>query len=253
MSAEKIDRSAAAGPFNLEGWLVEPQLNRVSNGEVLVRLEPKAMAVLLCLVEHAGEVVSRRDLVDTVWATEFISDSTLTHTIADLRRALDDDARTPRFIETIPKRGYRLVAAAKDESRDEPSGRRSTAPTEPLAVIFGEKVRLGNRAESGLSDHFLFLGDQEIPLADPTIIFGRGQEADIQFLVSEVSRRHARLEVVPNAVLIEDLGSKNGTLVNNAPLASRLQLRSGDLIGIGPTTMIYRWLSAEPTRTQDDA
>jgi DNA-binding winged helix-turn-helix (wHTH) protein len=251
MFAETINRCAAEGAFRLEDWLVEPQLNRVSNGASSVHLEPKAMEVLLCLADHVGEVVPRRVLVDRVWSTEFITDSTLTHTIADLRRALADDARAPRFIETIPKRGYRLIADTVGGPRNEPTGRGSNPGHEPLAVIVGEKVQLGHRAGSHFSDHVLCLGDQEIPLIEPTIVFGRGQEADIQFLVSEVSRRHARVNVVNSEAVIEDLGSKNGTTVNNRAIDQPHRLRSGDAVGIGPTTMIYRWLSVEPTRTSD--
>ena len=104
MFAQTIDRGAAPGAFDLEGWTVEPQLNRIANGETSIHLEPKAMELLVSLAENQGQVVSRQVLVDRVWRAEFIADTTLTHTITDLRRSLADDARTPRFIETIPTR-----------------------------------------------------------------------------------------------------------------------------------------------------
>jgi DNA-binding winged helix-turn-helix (wHTH) protein len=252
MAEATIKHHAGGGSFRLGDWLVEPQLNRVSNGDDAVHLEPKAMEVLVCLADHFGAVVPRRVLVDTVWSTEFITDSTLTHTVADLRRALADDARAPRFIETIPKRGYRLIAEPTGGPQDEPAGRWSAPPHEPLAVIIGDRVRLGHRAGSNFSDHFLFLGDQEIPLIGPTIVFGRGQEADIQFLVSEVSRHHARLNVAKSDAEIEDLGSKNGTRINDRIIDRPHRLSSGDAIAIGPTTMTYRWLSVEQTRTSDN-
>lgn len=96
--------------FKLGEWLVEPQLNRLMrpDGET-VQLEPKMMDVLVCLARHAGEVVSREQLIDAVWPNLFISESVLTRAIAGLRRAFGDDARTPEFIETISKRGYRLL------------------------------------------------------------------------------------------------------------------------------------------------
>lgn len=252
MTAGTIDRGVVHGPFGLEDWLVEPELNRVSKGETSVHLEPKAMEVLVCLAEHAGVVVPRQVLVDRVWSTEFITDSTLTHTIADLRRALADDARTPRFIETIPKRGYRLVAeVVADESADAAAAR-PLLRSRPLAVIVGKSVRLDNREVVDLGDHFLFLGDHEIPLLGRTLVFGRDQEADIQILVPEASRNHARLEIESDAVTIEDLGSKNGTLINDRRIDGRCRLSSGDTIGIGPTTLVYRTLANDPTRTQQD-
>jgi DNA-binding winged helix-turn-helix (wHTH) protein len=114
---EKSD--TAGGPFRLGDWLVEPSLNRISRGDTTIQLELKVMDVLVCLAERAGEVVTRQEIVDRVWATEFISDSTLTHAIAELRNALGDDARNPSFIETIHRRGYRLIASVEPAVSDE--------------------------------------------------------------------------------------------------------------------------------------
>ncbi len=97
-------------PFVVGEWLVEPSLNRLTRGGESVQLELRAIDVLLCLVEHAGEVVGKDTLLDTVWRTEFVSDNTLMSRIGQLRAALGDDAQNPRYIETIRKRGYRLIA-----------------------------------------------------------------------------------------------------------------------------------------------
>jgi len=250
MFAETIER-AVAGPFSLGNWVVEPQLNRVSNGEISVHLEPKVMEVLLCLADRPGEVVSRREIIDSVWTVEFIADSTLTHAVADLRRAFADDPRAPRFIETIPKRGYRLIAATGRGTQKEPSAPPTTTRHEPLAVIVGHDVRLGNRVFPEDTDRFLVLADREIPLVGSAVVFGRGMEADVRIIAPEVSRLHARLEFGPDSAEIVDLASKNGTLVNHAPIAGRCGLRSGDTIGIGRTKMTCRWTSVEPTLTRD--
>ena len=130
-------------PFLLDDWLVEPVLNRVRRGDEAQQLEHKAMDVLLCLAARPGELVTKRELVDAVWQTEFVSENTLTRRIADLREALGDDARRPRYIETVTKRGYRLVAsvATGSEERFSPtdpepgrSPRRVTAATPPEPV-----------------------------------------------------------------------------------------------------------------------
>jgi len=100
-------------PFTLGEWLVQPQLNRLSRpSDGDVQLEPKMMDVLVCLARSPGDVVSREALIDAVWPEVFISESVLTRAIAGLRRALGDDARRPSFIETIAKRGYRLIGPA---------------------------------------------------------------------------------------------------------------------------------------------
>jgi len=96
--------------FRVGDWLVEPRLNRLSRDRLSVQLELKALNVLLCLVHRAGEPVEKRDILDEVWQSEFVADNTLTRRIAQLREAFGDDARNPRYIETIPKRGYRLLA-----------------------------------------------------------------------------------------------------------------------------------------------
>lgn len=100
-------------PFTLGEWLVQPQLNRLSRSDGGdVQLEPKMMDVLVRLARSPGDVVSREALIDAVWPEVFISESVLTRAIAGLRRALGDDARRPCFIETIAKRGYRLIGPA---------------------------------------------------------------------------------------------------------------------------------------------
>jgi TolB-like protein/DNA-binding winged helix-turn-helix (wHTH) protein/Flp pilus assembly protein TadD len=91
-------------------WTVYPSLNRIDRDGVPSELEPKLMDLLHCLIESAGDVVSKEDLLDRVWRVEHVSDGTVSHAVAELRRALGDDARHPRYIETIRKRGYRLVA-----------------------------------------------------------------------------------------------------------------------------------------------
>ena len=115
--------SEGGGCFRLGDRLVEPRLNRLTRDGESIQLEIKAMDVLLCLVRRAGEVVTRQEIVDAVWATEFISDNTLTHAIAELRNALGDDARTPSFIETIHRRGYRLITAVEPAGPEEPNHR----------------------------------------------------------------------------------------------------------------------------------
>jgi adenylate cyclase len=98
------------GDFRVGPWLVAPSLNSISCKGTTVRLEPKVMAVLVCLAEHAGETLPKETLFHTVWPDTFVTDDVLTHSISELRRAFEDDAREPHIIQTIPKRGYRLVA-----------------------------------------------------------------------------------------------------------------------------------------------
>lgn len=98
------------GDFRVGPWLVEPSLNTVSRNGTTAHLEPKQMEVLVCLAEHPGEPLSKEKLLQSVWPDTFVSDDVLTRSIFELRRVFEDNARESRFIQTIPKRGYRLVA-----------------------------------------------------------------------------------------------------------------------------------------------
>ena len=75
-----------------------------------IRLEPKVMQVLVCLAAHAGDAVPKERLMQAVWPDTFVGEDVLTRAISELRRAFGDDAREPRFIQTIAKGGYRLIA-----------------------------------------------------------------------------------------------------------------------------------------------
>ena len=95
--------------FQLGPWLVQPSLNSISRNGSHLRLEPKAMEVLVCLAQHEGSVVSKEKLIGEVWSDTFVGDDVLIRCVSGLRRALEDDPKSPRAIETIPKRGYRLL------------------------------------------------------------------------------------------------------------------------------------------------
>lgn len=96
--------------FLVGEWRVEPARNLLVGPGGEERLTPRTMAVLLCLVEHAGQVVSRDDFSERVWSPAVVTDDALTRCISELRRAFGDSSSRPRFVETIPKRGYRLIA-----------------------------------------------------------------------------------------------------------------------------------------------
>ena len=97
--------------FRLGDWLVDPSLNRLSRGGVVEHARPRLIELLVFLAKHAGQLVTKEQILDEVWQQRFVAESVLSRSVADLRQLLGDEAGQPRFIETIPKRGYRLVAA----------------------------------------------------------------------------------------------------------------------------------------------
>ena len=105
--------------FRVEGCLVQTRLNRVvSAGGQVVQVQPKIMDVLVCLAGRAGEVVTREELLGTVWAGTHVTEHVLARAISELRKVFDDSAQQPRVIETIPKVGYRLIAPVTAAGRE---------------------------------------------------------------------------------------------------------------------------------------
>jgi Tol biopolymer transport system component len=86
-----------------------------------VRLEPKVMDVLCFLAEEPGRVRSKDEILEAVWQRPHVTESVLTRAVAELRKALGDEAAAPEYIETVPRRGYRLLAPVRPASGDDPA------------------------------------------------------------------------------------------------------------------------------------
>jgi DNA-binding winged helix-turn-helix (wHTH) protein len=118
-------------------WTVDPRDGTVTSNGCVTRLEPKVMAVLVELFEHQGEVVTHDELMRRVWLDTHVAPGALARTISILRRALEDDAKAPVYIHTVPKRGYRLqlAAAPARHSTADPSHLRRVALAVVLAML----------------------------------------------------------------------------------------------------------------------
>ena len=188
------------------------------------------MDVLVRLAIASGKLASKRDLIDAVWRTEFVSDHALTQVVAEHRAALGDNARNPSFIENIPRRGYRLVVDVTPVAATVPPVREVSLP-----------FKLGG-------------ADGDTPLSQGPNVVGRTGDADICIDRTEVSRCHARIMVAGTTATIEDLGSKNGTYLNGERLQQPALLTNGDEIWIGRSVARFRFLvEGEPTQTEHTA
>ncbi len=99
--------------FQIGSFIISPDLNRIEDPVSIApptQVEPKIMDVLVCLHDAVGEVVSREQILEQVWGETIVGDDVLTRAVGHLRKTLGDDPRQPQFIETIPRRGYRLLA-----------------------------------------------------------------------------------------------------------------------------------------------
>jgi len=95
--------------FKLGEWLVKPDDGSLVSSQRVTRLEPLLMELLVFLCSHAGQVVSKNDVLKNIWGDRWVSDGTIKASFYQLRKALGDTPRKPRFIETLPKRGYRIL------------------------------------------------------------------------------------------------------------------------------------------------
>src|SRR5450759_4863900 len=99
--------------LRIGAWRVDPALDEISKDGATVKLEPRAMRVLVCLAEHAGQVVSVDQLLDAVWKDVVVTPDSVYQAVASLRKALGDDTKEPVYIANVVRRGYRLVAAVR--------------------------------------------------------------------------------------------------------------------------------------------
>jgi len=99
--------------FRLGSWQVHPRLGTIAGADRVNRVEPRVMAVLVCMASHAPDVVTRDEFIREVWLGRIVTDEVLSRCISLLRTALDDQPREPRLIQTLPRIGYRLLVEAE--------------------------------------------------------------------------------------------------------------------------------------------
>jgi DNA-binding winged helix-turn-helix (wHTH) protein len=189
-----------------------------------VHLGPKAFELLEALLGNRPRAWSKVQLLERLWPSTAVSESSLTSVVTELRAALGDEARHPRFIRTVYGFGYAFCGDARemDEAVPKPAGFRFR----------------------------LFLQDREIALHEGENVLGRLDEGVAWLESPTVSRRHARVLVSGGEASLEDLGSKNGTYLRGQRLSSLVPLSDGDEILLGRVRMTFRVLPPDSTRTE---
>jgi adenylate cyclase len=134
-SQEPVILTPEPGRLRLGEWEVRKDEGILSADGRSVRLEPRVMDVLVYLAVHPGRVVSKEELLETVWCGAFVEEGALSQAIHSLRKALLDDARQPRYIQTVPKRGYRLVAPVELGPALSPAEGPPAPPSAPLVPV----------------------------------------------------------------------------------------------------------------------
>ena len=181
-----------------------------------VHLGPKAFDLLDLLLRRRPEALSKAQVRDQLWPRTFVSDSNLTSIVTELRNALGDDARRPRFVRTVYGFGYAFCGAAR-QTPDAP-GNEPPQAGRPRLVCQG----------------------REVALRDGENLLGRADEAVVRVDSPTVSRRHARILVGDGRATLEDLGSRNGTFLRDAKIRGVSELVDGDAIRIGRVRMVFK-------------
>jgi DNA-binding winged helix-turn-helix (wHTH) protein len=183
-----------------------------------VPLEPKDYELLTLLLDRRPRALSRAQIRGAIWPGIFVSESRLNQGVNNIRRALGDDARRPRFVRTVHGFGYAFCADALDTPRERSSTR------ELPRLVWGDRI---------------------LPLGAGENVLGRHEKASVCIDAASVSRQHARIVVEGTLATLEDLGSKNGTLLNGEPVRGRRELRDGDAVRLGEVQLLFRSLPFE--------
>jgi DNA-binding winged helix-turn-helix (wHTH) protein len=213
----------------------------IRQGAEEVHLSPKAFDLLRLLVEHRPNVLDKAALHARIWPRTFVVDANLTVLVAELRRALADNAREPRFIRTVHALGYAFCGDAVDLD----------APAPDSAVAFDSRSSL--RAGAGGARCWLMWNERAIVLAEGENIVGREPGCSVWLDAPGVSRRHARIDVARggDAVRLEDLGSMNGTFVDGSPVRGVVQVSDGSVIRVGGVDLTVRiWSRGKASETK---
>lgn len=209
------------GPFEFD-----PATRELLHGGVPVRLSPKSFDLLQILIERRPALVTKGDLQDRLWPDAVVLEANLGNAVAEIRKALGDDPRAPKYVWTVSRRGYRFAADVEAIG-----GGDSARPPAPLRwwLIWNETI---------------------MPLAEGKNVVGRHPGSGIWIDASSVSREHANIVVTRGRATVEDRGSTNGTFVSGKRIAARHPLVDGTTVMFGSEETVFReWsdTAAPPT------
>jgi DNA-binding winged helix-turn-helix (wHTH) protein len=204
------------GPFVLD---TERRLLSSDGDEV--HLSPKAYELLTLLVERRPRAVSKPEIHERLWPSTYVTEASLMTLVAELRVALGEDGRAPRFVRNVRGYGYAFSGDARIDEVPVAAARAAVAP----ATMWVE------------------WGERRFPLAGGENVIGRDARAHVALDDASVSRRHARLIVEGASARLEDLGSRNGTYARNDRLVAPLEMRDGLAFRVGAVTLVFRTLA----------
>jgi len=235
--SDRVKSLASMSRFRVGAVLVHPDQLMIVHEGAEISLEPRMMEVLVALAEHAGEVISAEQLLIEVWRGSFYGDNPVHKAIAHLRRLVGDDSRAPRFIETIRKRGYRLIAP----------------------VSFPDDYRRAAVSTSAWSERSPYVGLAAFDGAHAGVFFGRSRmTAELLSAMRRQIDNQCRFVLVTGASgcgktsllhagaipLLEQEGGFDGTRALAVACCDLAGVQGGDLIAT-LATALARWTHGE--------
>lgn len=199
--------------FKFDQFVIDGDRRIVTRADHEIHVAPKTLDFLLCLLGRAPNAVSKVELMAALWPDTHVSDATLTGVVADAREAVGDDGRAPKIIRTLHRFGYAFAGAIEREAGSDA----------------GEPVR-----------GWLVTEGWRLPLRAGETILGREGEGVVALPSPSVSRQHAAVVIEGAAARLRDLGSKNGTFVDEIRVERPTALRDGAQVRLGTLTMTYR-------------
>lgn len=225
--------------FRLGDWWVDPALGELSRPGLRLHLQPQQMDLLTYLAANPGRLVSKEELLAAIWHGAAVEEIALPRCVSEIRKALGDDARDPRYIETIPKRGYRLAAAIR-ETDDKEGGEQVAPQPAPrrFRLLAAAAVALSTVTLGGLAVLPWLKSEEDKPTKNPTVAgppsvavlgfanrSGDGGLAWLEaalpdLLASELSST-AEIRLIPTelvAALLDELSLSRGEALDDAAL-----------------------------------
>ena len=208
-------------------FVLDSETRQLVRGGEQIHVSPKAFDLLCLLVARRPTVVPKATVFSEIWPDSFVVEANLTVLVGEIRRALGDDAQSPRFIRTSHGVGYAFCGEVTEEAEE--------------SAVAGSRPRC-----------WLTWKDRTFVLSEGDNLVGRDPGCRVWLDRAGVSRRHARIHVAPETgrAVLEDLESTNGTFVGRQPVSGQTTLQDSDVITVGSVDLRFRAWSDGPAPTR---
>jgi DNA-binding winged helix-turn-helix (wHTH) protein len=196
--------------------IFDPDARELRRSGRAVRLSPKALELLRLLVNGRPRALGQDELRDALWPDTHVARTSLARLVTEIRHAIGDGARAPRYVRNVHGYGYAFCGEVAAE------------------------MGVSSIPDAAAARCLLAWGEREFPLLEGENLIGRSPKCRLSIPSSRVSRHHARVFVSGSQATIEDLGSKNGTFLGGRRVERPSRLEDGATVIVGPAVLVFR-------------